>query len=748
MIKIGVLNIFIFFLWTNILFASNSINIATDTNSTYTTLAKSINRILVDNSDLSVKIVSTKGSVENIQKLLNKKVDFAIVQNDTVFFARNALGIFNNKEEGIQSVIPLFKEPIFILTRMRNLQNIKMIRNKKVVIGEHNSGLLASVKIILKSASLWDSVKKFKFSENDALDKIKNSVIDVMFVNNLTDEMKSLVENEKLFIIPLGKSFINKLNKTFPYFSIYKYTLNEDTVTTVSIYSFLITLSENNDKKVYNILKLLIMHFNELEFPNNYHTPSNELFKINSSVDWHNGVYKYFDEYHVTPKSNFLLDRYFWYIVLVSLLIGIFLFFALSIVLYQLGFLYTLGEHSNFLLLLRKTYLYAIKHKYILIVSFVIISYIISILVTKYFEHTWAIEHSQLSTFDEKPFLESLFWLFVFNSTGFNGNLFPISTEGKFIISLIPMVGFGGVLALVGLVTSDQIKKYILEGKGMSKVNFKNHIIICGWNERTALLIENLTHKNLSNKKPIVILTSTIDFNPVEKFNLNSEYVKYISGKGTEREGLIKANLKDAETAIVVSNPQSSDPDARTLLIVLTIESFCTELINTKKRIGRDQIYTIAELNDKKNTQIAKDAKVNQVITLGDIESKLFAQSIQSPGILKFINEVFNYNDFNDIYTIVVDNSCTLLDKKYDEALIALRKYNILLLTINVEARRDESEIELIKSKYDLTRTIITNPIHQAEQNYKINIGDILIVLSRYEKELVAAQKDMKKAVL
>ena len=733
---------------TNVLFAVETIKIATDTNSSYTRLSKSINTIFVNNSSFNVDTVNTKGSVENIKQLLDKKVDFAIVQNDTAFFARHGLNVFNKKSEELKSIIPLFKEPIFILTRIRTIDDILMVKNKKVAIGEDDSGLYASTRIILKSAKLWDSVKKYKLSENESIEKINNNELDVIFVNNLTNKMKSLIKSEKLFIVPINKSFITKLNKTFPYFYIYKYSLNDDTVTTVSIYAFLVTLSETEDKKVYDILKLLVKDFKELEFPDKYHTNSNELFNINTSLDWHNGADAYFDEYKIIPESNILFDKYFWYIILVSFLIGIFLFFILSIILYRLGLLYTINENSRFLLLLRKTYIHAIKHKYILVISFVIISYVISILITKYFEHTWAIEHNQLSIFDEKPFLESLFWLFVFNSTGFNGDLFPISTEGRFIISLIPMVGFGGILTLVGLVTSDQIKKYILESKGMKKVNFKNHIIICGWNERTALLIENLTHENLSSRKPIVILTNTIDFNPVEKYNLNSEYVKYISGKGTDRDALRKANLQEAETAIIVSNPESSDPDARTLLMVLTIERFSTELMNLKERKNRSQIYTIAELKDKKNNQIAKDANVNQVITLGDIESKLFAQSIQSPGILKFINEVFNYNDFNDIYTISVDETCNLLNKNYDEILIALRKYNILLLSINVEARREEEEINQIKTEYGLTRTVITNPIREAEQNYKINVGDILIVLTRYEKDLIEAQKNMKKDIL
>ncbi len=409
---------------------------------------------------------------------------------------------------------------------------------------------------------------------------------------------------------------------------------------------------------------------------------------------------------------------------------------------YQLGWLYTLNDNSKFLIFLRKVYLYAIKYKYILIIVFMTVSYAVSILIIKYFEHAWAIEHNVASTFDENPFVESLLWLFIFGSTGYNGDFFPSSSEGKLIVSLIPMIGLGGFFALVGLITSDQIKKYILEGKGMSKVNFKDHIIICGWNNRTLLLVGDLTHKNLSNKRPIVILSDKLDFNPIDKFNLNGEYVKYVFGSATDREALRKANLAEAEIVIIVSNPESSDPDARTILDVLTIEKFSSELILDGARTKK-QIYTIAELIDKKNEQTAKDANVNQIIALGDIESKVFAISVQNLGVAKFAEEIFTYNDLNDIYSIVIDENCKLLDKTYDEILLILRKHNILLLSINIESRRTKQEVNDIVAKFSLLGSLITNPTRKNEQEYKVQNNDILIVLAHYEKDILEAQKNL-----
>jgi hypothetical protein len=114
---------------------------------------------------------------------------------------------------------------------------------------------------------------------------------------------------------------------------------------------------------------------------------------------------------------------------------------------------------------------------------------------------------------------------------------------------------------------------------------------------------------------------------------------------------------------------------------------------------------------------------------------------VQNPGVDKFIDEIFTYNDFNDIYSLVVDSECKLLGKTYDEILSILRKHNILLLSINIESRRSDDEVQGIMKKFGLSRFVITNPIKKLEQEYKIQDQDTLIVLARYEKDLVEAQK-------
>jgi len=717
-------------------------------NTSYYLLAQSINTIMTNNGKEKTIPVPTNGSIENIKKLLQKKVDLAIVQNDIAFFAKIAHQPFKTNHNNLKLVLPLFKEPIFIITNKKGINSLTQLKNKKIAIGNSESGLSESAKVILNSINLLNSLKIFQLPESLSIKKLQNGSLDAIFVNNLTEQLNKQINQGKLFIIPVSENLVLKVKNTFPYFETHTLMLkNQEMIETIAVRSILITRDDIDDQTIYSIIQILTKDYSNLIFPDAYHTNINELFKIDNQLDWHEGAKKYFLEHKIITSSDKIFNKYFWYILIASIFLVTIILFLLALTLYKLNWLKKLNNCQKLISLLQKIYFYTIKHKYTLLVSFVVLSYFITVLIIKYFEHLWAIEHNVISVFDENPFLESSLWLFIFGTTGYNGDFFPNSSEGKLLVSLIPMFGISGFFALIGFITSDQIKKYILEAKGMAKINFNNHLIVCGWNEKTKLLIENLVHDNLSIKKDIVILTDTLDYNPIEKYDLNSQFVKFVFGSPTNRESLDKANIKDASTTIILSDNKSSDPDARTILSVLTIKKYCEELSNQKVRKSNKEIYAIAEIVDPNNTQTAKDARVDQVISLGDIETKIFTQSVQNPGIIKFINEIFTYDDYNDIYSFSITKDCKLIGKSYDDILIILRNYEILLLSINIEANRIPHEIRDHLKEYNLSRAVITNPININEKNYKLMENDLLIVLAKYEDRVTEALTKIKKEI-
>ena len=66
--------------------------------------------------------------------------------------------------------------------------------------------------------------------------------------------------------------------------------------------------------------------------------------------------------------------------------------------------------------------------------------------------------------------------------------------------------------------TSDHIKKLLLQSKGIKIKAMKNHIIVCGWNESVPFLIQNIHHDNIVYKRPITILANISEELFLEKY--------------------------------------------------------------------------------------------------------------------------------------------------------------------------------------------------------------------------------------
>ena len=199
----------------------------------------------------------------------------------------------------------------------------------------------------------------------------------------------------------------------------------------------------------------------------------------------------------------------------------------------------------------------------------------------------------------------------------------------------------GGAFTFIGLITFDHVKKYFLGVNGMTIQKVRDHVILCGWNNKAHFIVENLLHENLDNRKQIVLLTEFGHEEGIAKYNLDPMYVYYVKVHGTNRNDLKRANIAEASLVIAISDYSDTDPDARTILKILTAKKYCLELINCGVRVS--DIFTVAELFNPQNISIAEDAGADQIVSLSDMESKIFTQAVRNPGVAVFINEIMTY---------------------------------------------------------------------------------------------------------
>jgi len=713
----------------------------------YNLLGHSIKDILSE-SGYKVKVIPTKGSVENIQLLEEGDLDLAIIQNDIGFFGEYGLYPFSGKKKSYSTVLPFYIEPIYILTSNPSVRNIRNLDGLSVNVGEVGSGLYADALIILKSNKLWNKIQKKNQSPSRVHELFESGEIEAAFVNNISDSVIEDIQNGKLFILSLSNSETDVISSTFPYFSGDVLNVNGMQVNTITVKSVLVARAELSSDDIYTIVGLLYRDFNNLEFPGEDLALSiNETIPLMPVNNWHSGARRFYIEEDLV-KSQFLWQFLYVFIVMLGILLIIVLLMNLVFLLISRYFSHLVSTDSRMFMLLKKSYLSLVRQKYVIIVLVVVAFFLFDLMIIQNVEHEWAVQNNTVCKYDNRSFADNIVWLFVFSGSGYSGDIFPDSSFGQILAALIPLIGLGGLVSIIGIFTSDKIKETILISKGVKTKMVKDHLIICGYNKNVPELIKNLTHTSVIRKKRrhIILLAELGESNPLYRHGLDNERIGYINGSATKRDDLLRANLATADIAVIVADEGADDPDASNILKILTVEKYCKELVEEGKRKKLRDIYTVAEIDDISNYQLARDANVDEVVGFGGLKSKILAQSILNPGVSCFINEIFTFNELNETYSITVGELNGLLKgHTYDEILHGLRKHNILLLSINSHNDLEGYHCEREKcAPDDMPLKVITNPAFDREKQYTVKENDVLIVLAYNGNVIEEAKKKVK----
>lgn len=708
----------------------------------YFPLGESIKNIFKKNGFV-LEVHETNGSVDNMNLLNEDLLDIIIVQNDIAFFADNGLYPFEQKVENLNGIISFYEEPIYIVTNSASIVNIEQLRHLKINVGPEGGGLYTDARIILNSVHLWTNIDKHYYSPDVGVSSLLQNQIQATFINNIPDSVLSMINNNQLFIIPLSRILIENLIQTYPYFSNLVHKVGNKEIATICVKSILICKSNLDREIIYDLTKNLYNKYEDLVFPNNVKTNEKQNLLLGMPLqNWHRGSERFYNEIGLI-SSNIIL-KYIWLLLLIPVLgILILLIANLVLVFLRKQNVFLLNLNSNLIYIVRKAVVLIAKYKYIVIVLIIITLFLSDLIWIQFLEHKWAIKNNIISDFDNRSFIKNILWLFVFGGSGFNGDIFPNDPIAQFLVTLVPMIGLGGILAIIGFLTSDHIKNHILEIKGLKSKMIRNHIIICGWNKNVPTLLRDLMNKDYTHKKPVIVLADIDEEVPLAKYNFDKTVVSYIKGDSTKREDLERANFKEADVVVIVGDDKSTDPDARNILKTLTIENYSKELEEKGIR-KKENIYSILELVDVHDSNLAKEAKVDEIISLGEIKSKIMVQSIHNPGVSQFFNEILNFNDYNELYSLKIEKNSKLSGKTFDELLILFRKHNILLVSINLRSFRKLEELKIILNEHNLKREVITNPITSYENSYKVQEKDVLIVLAENEKVIDNLLRDIK----
>ena len=189
-----------------------TVRIASGSNrSAYQRLSEQIKISVEAIDDVKVKDnFDTEGSRQNLQLLLDKKVDFAIVQLDV---ASEAM-----KKNKVQSIANLTQEYIHLVTREDSkIKRLNDLNGKKISTVSPKSGGYLTAQRLFQATNL--NIKK-DIAEGDIWKKLTNKEVDAVFyVGPLGTNKRireQLAKGPRLRLIPMDEPLINYLTIQFP----------------------------------------------------------------------------------------------------------------------------------------------------------------------------------------------------------------------------------------------------------------------------------------------------------------------------------------------------------------------------------------------------------------------------------------------------------------------------------------------------------------------------------------------------
>lgn len=231
---------------------------------------------------------------------------------------------------------------------------------------------------------------------------------------------------------------------------------------------------------------------------------------------------------------------------------------------------------------------------------------------------------------------DSFWWTIVTISTVGYGDRWPLTVAGR-IIGMVLMVGGPVIMAsALGSIGVNWYNRWMKGVRGMAQVKAKEHLILCGWNEKAKNILGEIRAAAALEKLHVTIIDEHCETKPVDDSN-----VTFVRGNAADAAVLKLANVDEAKYAIVLADDGSSSADQKTVLTVLTIEKSNAEIISS------------AELRDSSYAEHLKDAGCDIIINSSDITGKLLAMSLQNTSVSRVITDLVS-GEGDELYRVKV----------------------------------------------------------------------------------------------
>ena len=224
--------------------------------------------------EVTLKVIETSGSLENINLLKDKKVDFALLQNDIAFYAANSEAMFAGKEKikNISGIATLFPEIIhFVVRKDSNINSISDLASHTISVGSEGSGTYYNAMQILTVAGVWDSINKQTLDSTRSMEELQAGKIDgfIFTVGLPNQSIANLGKKVEIKLLSLEAELIQKLVSQYSFYypsmiTASQYPWQTEEISGLEINAILVSSENVSDDDQYLITKVLFGKPNEL----------------------------------------------------------------------------------------------------------------------------------------------------------------------------------------------------------------------------------------------------------------------------------------------------------------------------------------------------------------------------------------------------------------------------------------------------------------------------------------------------
>lgn len=263
--------------------------------------------------------------------------------------------------------------------------------------------------------------------------------------------------------------------------------------------------------------------------------------------------------------------------------------------------------------------------------------------------------------------LDGFWWALVTLTTVGYGDITPTTTLGRIIAGFLMVGGMVTLAIFAGVVGASLVNAILAIREEQFRMgDYANHLVICGYDETTELLLDLLDNETDSERRIVIF-----DDQPRPVRGVPSHFL-WVEGDPTKQSELDKIRLTHATAVIIVGardlTPQAAD--AKTILTAFTIRAYLNQRADTFLE-RRAPLYVVAEILDSENVNHARSAGADEVMETRRVGFSMLAHTVRYHGTADTMSRVLLSGSYNAYIGAIPDQSDAAI--AYGELLVKMQ---------------------------------------------------------------------------